>query len=245
MQIQVVGLNHQTAPLDVRERVSLTPDQVRKAYDQYGKVPELAGVTIVSTCNRTEFYVAGSVTLGEILAWWELLTGVDRGDFVDYLYWYQGEEAFRHLFRVAAGLDSMVLGETQILGQVKDAYRLADAYKAVGPLHRLFHYALRVGKRTHSETGISHNALSMGHAVVELAKKVFGDLAPLTALVVGSGEMGTLVGRHLAANSVARIVVANRTRANADQLARELKATAVDFEMLEEIMRQADIIVTA
>lgn len=245
MRIQVVGLNHQTAPLEVRERVSLTPDQVRQAYEQYGEVPEVAGVTIVSTCNRTEFYVAGSITLGEILAWWEVLTGVDRGDFVDYLYWYQDQEAYQHLFRVAAGLDSMVLGETQILGQVKDAYRLADAYKAVGPLHRLFHYALRVGKRTHSETGISHNALSMGHAVVELAKKVFGDLRPLTAFVVGSGEMGTLVGRHLAANGIEHIIVANRTRANADRLAQELKATAVDFDLLEENMRQADIIVTA
>ncbi|MHB1610247.1 MAG: glutamyl-tRNA reductase [Sulfobacillus sp.] len=245
MQIQTIGLNHHTAPLEIRERVSLTPDQVRQAYKTRRGFARIEGVVIVSTCNRTELYVAGAVTLGEVLSWWESLTGVERADFVDYLYWYQDAEAYDHLFRVASGLDSMVLGETQILGQVKDAYQLADAYKAVGPLHRLFHYALRVGKRAHSETGISHNALSMGHAVVELAKKVFGDIAPLTALVVGTGDMGALVSRHLHASGVQKILVANRTADNARALARELDATIVELTHLDEAMRQSDIIVSS
>ncbi len=245
MQIQVVGLNHQTAPIEIRERVSLGTDQMARAYRDRRKNSAMSGVVIVSTCNRTELYVAGPATLAEILSWWESLVGVPRGDFVDYLYWYTKAEAYSHLFRVAAGLDSMVLGETQILGQIKSSYQLADGYQAVGPLHRLFQYALRVGKRAHAETGISHNALSVGHAVVELAEKVFGDMGPLQALVIGAGETGSLVARHLAAAGIGKIEVASRTTEHAERLAQEVGGRGVGFDRLTAAMRQADVIVSA
>lgn len=242
--IQVVGLNHQSASLAVRERVGLTPDLVESAYKRLHLWPEQQGVVILSTCNRTEIYVAGSVSLSEILGWWESLVGVERGEFSPYLFWYQGDEAVDHLFSVAAGLDSLVIGETQILGQVKDAYLMAHQYNAAGRLHRLFHYALRVGKRAHSETGISHNALSVGHTVVELARKVFGDMTATTALIVGSGEMGTLVARHLAAVKPERILVTNRTMGRAEELARAVGGEAVPYARIPDAIRRADVIVS-
>lgn len=245
MQIQVVGLNHQTAPIEIRERVSLGPDQIAKAYTEGHPYLAIRGVVIVSTCNRTEVYWAGAATLAEILSWWEVLVGIPRGDFVDHLYWYANSEAYTHLFRVTSGLDSMVLGETQILGQIKASYQLANGYQAVGALHRLFQYALRVGKRAHGETGISHNALSVGHAVVELAKKVFGDLEPLTALVIGAGETGSLVARHLAASGVGNIVITSRTADHAHRLALDVKGVGVEFGRLTTAMREADIIVSS
>lgn len=245
MQIQVVGLNHQTAPVEIRERVSLGTDQIVQAYRNLRQDSAMSGVVVVSTCNRTELYVAGRATLADILSWWEALVKVPRGDFVDHLYWHSKSEAYTHLFRVAAGLDSMVLGETQILGQIKAAYQLAVEHQAVGPLHRLFQYASRVGKRAHAETGISQNALSVGHAVVELARKVFGDMAPLTALVIGSGETGSLVARHLSASGVGHIVVASRTVDHAERLALEVGGSGVGFDQLIPSMRQADLIVSA
>lgn len=245
MQIQVLGLNHQTAPVEIRERVSLGTDQIVEAYRNHRHDPRMSGVVVVSTCNRTELYVAGRATLADILSWWESLVGVPRGDFVDHLYWHSKTEAYAHLFRVAAGLDSMVLGETQILGQIKAAYQLAVEHQAVGPLHRLFQYASRVGKRAHAETGISQNALSVGHAVVELARKVFGDMAPLTALVIGAGETGSLVARHLSFSGVGNIMVTSRTVDHADRLAREVGGSGVGFDQLTPALRQADLIVSA
>lgn len=245
MRIQVVGLNHRQAPLVIRERVAFGPELLEAAYRQVHELRHQEGVVILSTCNRTEIYVAGEVELADILAWWEQLTGVPRGEFSDALLWYQGADAIRHVMRVAAGLDSKVLGETQILGQVKDAYHLAQRYGAVGRLHRVFHYALRAGKRAHAETDISKNALSLGYAIVELTRKVFGNLAPLTAVVIGTGETGELVARHLSAQGIGRLLLVNRTSARAQGLAEELGAEVWPFDNRLEALKEAQVVVSA
>lgn len=245
MQLQVIGLNHVNSPLDIRGRVSISPDVLRSAYSMAEGMLQHQGLIIVSTCNRTEVYVAGAVPLANVLTWWERVVGVDRGDFSDYLYWHQNDQAVSHLLRVATGLDSMVLGETQILGQLKTAYQTAQTFNQVGVLHRVFHYALRTGKRAHSETGIGHNALSMGHAVIELTTKVFSDAHGITALVVGAGDMGTLVARYLADKGIGRLLIANRTKAKAIELAGQLKGEVVDFSQLSWAIGQADVIVSS
>ncbi|POB09504.1 glutamyl-tRNA reductase [Sulfobacillus sp. hq2] len=245
MQIQVVGINHKTASLKIRARVGLTPELIADAYQRLGELHGNQGVVILSTCNRTEIYVAGNVSYAAMVKWWAKIVGVDQSEFVDAVFWYADDRAFDHLFRVAAGLDSMVLGETQILGQVKAAYEVSQRYGAAKALHRLFRYTLTVGKRAHAETGISHNALSMGHAVVELARKVFEDIHKTHALVIGSGEMGTLVGRHLTSAGVGRLTLVNRTVAKAQELAEELGADYADMAALPQLLRGADIVVTA
>lgn len=245
MKVQVVGINHTTAPVALRERVGFDSDALRLAYQSPPMSRDLRGLTVLSTCNRTELYVAGSVQLSEILRWWERHAGIGSEDLNgDYLYWYQEVDAVRHLFRVAAGLDSMILGETQILGQVKSAYLLAQASDQVGALHRVFHAALKVGKRARTETGIGQNALSMGHAVAELAGKVFGSLSDRAVLLVGAGEMAELAGRHLRDNGVGRMTIINRSEEHALSLAGELDAGVASYDALPRLIAESDIIVT-
>lgn len=245
MQIQVVGLNHRDAPLAIRERVAFTPELLQRGYQKVREIAQQEGMVILSTCNRTEIYLAGGVELTDILAWWERLVGIERGQFSDALYWYQNRAATEHLFRVASGIDSMVLGETQILGQVKDAYQLAQKFETTGTLHRVFQAAFRAGKRAHAETEIGHHALSTGYAVVELAKKVFGSVSGLSALVVGAGETAELVSRHLSSQHVGRLLIANRTRERAERLAQQIGAEVIGLEDLVRAMREVDIIVSS
>ncbi|MDA8206644.1 MAG: glutamyl-tRNA reductase [Thermaerobacter sp.] len=244
MKILAVGVNHRDAPLAVRERVALGPEMLGRAYAVRDNIRHQDGIVILSTCNRTELYVAGEVLLADVLSWWEGLVGVPRAEFSEALFWLNGIEAAEHLMRVAAGIDSMVLGETQILGQVKDAYQHAVQHGAVGRLHRLFQYAFRAGKRAHSETDIGRNALSLGHAVVELSRKVFGTVEDQSALVIGAGETARLVARHLKAQNVGDLAIANRTRTRAEALAEELGGRVVDLGCLAGAMRRADIIVS-
>ncbi|OLZ09844.1 glutamyl-tRNA reductase [Sulfobacillus thermosulfidooxidans] len=245
MLIQVVGINHKTAPLKIRAQVGLTPDQIVEAYNRVHELVGQQGIVILSTCNRTEIYVAGNVSYSAIVDWWGHIAGVERREFSDALFWYADTKVFDHLFRVAAGLDSMVLGETQILGQVKEAYELSQKYGVTGSLHRLFRAALTVGKRAHAETAISHNALSMGHAVVELGRKVFGDLSRTHAVVIGAGEMGTLVARHLSSAKVGNITIVNRTPDRGQLLAEEIHGSYVPLNQLMTVLPSADIIVSS
>ncbi len=244
MKIQVVGINHRDTPVAVRERVAFGPELLDKAYASRDTMRHQDGIVILSTCNRTELYVAGDVPLGDILAWWERLVSVPRGEFSDALFWYEDAQAADHLMRVASGIDSMVLGETQILGQVKDAYQLAQQHEAVGRLHRLFQYGFRAGKRAHSETDIGRNALSLGYAVVELSRKVFGSVDDRSALVIGAGETGRLVSRHLAAQGIGQLAIANRTLSRAQELASEVGGRVVKLHDLAEAVRESDIIVS-
>lgn len=244
LKLQVAGLNHEGAPLALRERVALGPDLRKKAYADRFLIRRLEGLVILSTCNRTEIYLAGDVELVDVLAWWERVTGVDRLLFSDALFWLAEGDAAEHLLKVASGLDSMVLGESQILGQVKDAYQDSDRLGAVGGLHRLFQYALRTGKRVHTETEVGRNALSLGYAVVELSKKVFGSVRGRRALIIGAGETAELVGRHLSDHQLESITVANRTRERGERLAAAIGARVVSWERLEEALHQADIVVS-
>lgn len=200
---------------------------------------------MLSTCNRTEFYVAGAVSLADVLCAWEQASGVRREAFSDYLYWYRDDEALTHLFWVASSLESMIVGEAEILGQVRGAYQEAAATGAAGALHRVFQAALKAGKRAKAETGIGRNALSVGHVVVELAERVFGSLRPLDALVIGAGETATLVARHLREAGVGEIVIANRSRAAAETLARAVGGRALSLEDLGAGLREADLVVAA
>lgn len=245
MLFQVVGINHKTASLKIRTQVGLTPDQIVSAYQRVNELQGQQGIVILSTCNRTELYVAGNVGYSAIVNWWGSIVGVGRREFSDSLFWYSDVKAFDHLFRVACGLDSMVLGETQILGQVKDAYELSQDHGATGALHRLFRSALSAGKRAHAETAISHNALSMGHAVAELARKVFGDLSRTSAVVIGAGEMGKLVARHLASANVGSLSIINRTQTRGQLLAEEVHGSYVSWDQLPEALVSADIVVAA
>ena len=250
MHIILVGLNHKTAPVEVRERLSFAGPTRAAALASLGDTPPLAESAILSTCNRTELYAVSPQFHPGVLALkgWLDKRGAELGlsGVSEHLYTYQGLEAVRHLFTVATGLDSMVLGETQILAQVKDAYLAATAARTIGKgMHALFSHALGVGKRAHTETGISQNAVSVPYAAVELARKVFASLAGRKALILGAGEMADLTAKHLVQAGIAKIIVANRTLANAEAMAREYDGVAIPLEEREAWLGQVDIVVSS
>ena len=248
MDFLVVGLNHRTAPVEVRERLALNKEQLPEALNAMSG-QGVAGV-ILSTCNRSEFY---TLDLPEV----DSLDGADRVkaflvekfgisllDVDRYLYVYRGYECIHHLFRVSSSLDSMILGEEQIIGQVRDAYEAATAAgTAQGPLAQLFQQALRVGRRVRRETGISRNALSVSRACVELAKSVLGDLTNSRVLVVGAGEVGELAAEVLSLSGVSDITVTNRTFQRAEELADSLSARALPFDGMPKALRDTDIVI--
>ena len=209
--VTCVGLNHETSPVEEREQLAFSAEQLPNALAILGEV--LRGAVIVSTCNRTELYATtpSEATQGPRLI--QLLNAI-KGTQIDEAHFYvlHHAAAVRHLFRVAAGIDSMVLGEPQILGQVREAMSAATGAGTLnGVLSRVFHSAIAVGKRARSETHISRNAVSVGSAAVALARKTLGDLAGKTVLVISAGSMGKIAARSLAENAGARVVVANRT----------------------------------
>ena len=258
MEFLVVGLNHRTAPVEVRERLSLNKEQLPEALGAMNN-QGMAGV-ILSTCNRSEFYIldlpadalgqssnssspadAGADRLKRFLVerFSISLLDVDR-----YLYVYRGYDCIHHLFRVASSLDSMILGEEQIIGQVRDAYEAATTAGTVqGPLAQLFQQALRVGRRVRRETGISRNALSVSRACVEMAKSVLGDLSNRRVLVVGAGEAGELAAEVLSLSGVTDITVTNRTFQRAEELAASLSAQAIPFDGMPKALRDTDIVI--
>jgi glutamyl-tRNA reductase len=246
-QIMVTGVNHHTAPLKVREQFSLTRAQVPEALDllkkTYGR-----GV-VVATCNRTEIYTiaeSGQAALQALSAFFKSQFDVDMADAEPYLFTLQQEEAVQHLFRVASGLDSLILGESEVLGQVREAYSAATTHdSAGGTLTKLFHAALRVGKRARTETAIGRNAMSVSRASVETARRLLGDLRQRKALVVGVGEASKLAARALRDAGVEWLVVTNRTPQRAEELASDLEATVAPLDKLPELLAQADIVVTS
>ena len=200
-------------------------------------------MVILSTCNRTEVYWAGSATGPELSQWLERHHG-NNLDLSSSLYVHQEQHAVLHTFNVASGLDSMVLGEAQILGQLKEAYRVAQAAGSTGPsLNKLFQAAFSTAKRVRSETRIGENAVSIASATVSLARRVYSDLSAHTALMVGAGDMNALTARHFMSAGVKRMVIANRTLGKAQTLAAELKAYAVGLEDLDKELAQADIVI--
>jgi glutamyl-tRNA reductase len=241
--VTCVGISHNTAPVEEREQVAFGPDDLPAALD--GMRAETGGAVILSTCNRTEVYTTAGK--GEGTALIDLLNRL-KGSEVDpsRFYIYQQDEAARHLFRVAAGIDSMVLGESQVLGQVRDAMSAAtDAGALNGVLSRLFHSAISVGKRARSETAIGRHAVSISSAAVALARRNIGDLQGKTVLVISAGSTGKLAARSLA-DTGAHIVVANRTQARAASLAGEIggHATGIGLSQLTDAMPEADVVIS-
>jgi glutamyl-tRNA reductase len=244
MAFNVLGINHKTAPVALREKVAFSEDRLLAALRTLRQELGVAEVVILSTCNRTEVYWAGSASGAELSQWLERHHG-NTLDLAPSLYVHQEQHAIAHAFSVASGLDSMVLGEAQILGQLKDAYRVAQEAGSTGPsLNKLFQAAFSAAKRVRSETRIGENAVSLASATVSLARRVYSDLSAHTALMVGAGDMNALTARHFVSAGVKRMVIANRTLARAQTLAAELKAHAVGLEDLDKELAQADIVIT-
>jgi glutamyl-tRNA reductase len=244
MPFNVLGINHKTAPVSLREKVAFSEDRLLAALRTLRQEAGVAEVVIVSTCNRTELYWAGSASGAELSQWLERHHG-NNLDLAPSLYVHQEQRAVRHAFSVASGLDSMVLGEAQILGQLKDAYRAAQEAGSTGPsLNKLFQAAFAAAKRVRSETRIGENAVSLASATVSLARRVYSDLSAHTALMVGAGDMNALAARHFTSAGVKRMVIANRTLARAQTLAAELKAHAVGLEDLDQELARADIVIS-
>lgn len=249
MQICVVGVSHKTAPVEVREKVALAADQYGAALAELARADAVVECAALSTCNRTEFYALaafyhdGSQALERSLLARGRTAGVELGD---HLYRLQGMDAVRHLFRVAASLDSLVVGEPQILGQVKEAYRVAAAESTAKlVLGRLFQQALAAGKRVRTETAIGALPISVSSVAVELSAKIFGSLAERTALVVGAGDTARQTLLHLQEAGVARILVANRTIESARSLAESFSARAVRLDELPAVLPEADIVIAS
>jgi glutamyl-tRNA reductase len=243
MAFKILGINHKTAPVALREKVAFSEERLLTALQTLRQEAGVAEVVILSTCNRTEVYWAGSASGDELSHWLERHHG-NNLDLAASLYVHQEQRAVEHAFSVASGLDSMVLGEAQILGQLKDAYRVAQEAGSTGPsLNKLFQAAFSAAKRVRSETRIGENAVSIASASVSLARRVYSDLSARTTLMVGAGEMNALVARHFASAGVQRMVIANRTRARAEALAAELKAHAVGLDELDAELVQADIVI--
>ena len=249
MELLVVGLNHNTAPIEIRECLAFSEDKVEEALAKVHALPSIKENMIVSTCNRVEVYAATRETEKAIYDVKDFLSryhGVSLKDFEKSLYTHVGEEAVRHIFRVASSLDSMVLGEPQILGQIKGAYDSSQQVNTSGLiLHRLLHRAFHVAKRVRTETKIAISAVSVSSAAVELAKKIFGTLEKKTVLLIGAGEMCELAARHLVSGGVEKILVANRTYERAVSLAQEFRGEAIPFEEMGMGLKKTDIVLSA
>ncbi len=246
--IALVGLNHRTAPVEIRERFALSetsPADLDDLQDD-GSIRE---IMLLSTCNRVEVLAVsaqGQNPAGQIIKAWEYACGAEPGTLAGYTYVHSDLQAVRHVFRVASSLDSMVLGEPQILGQLKDAYRLAvDHNTSRVIINRLMHKAFSVAKRIRTETAIAQSAVSISYAAVELAKEIFGDLSRRTAMLVGAGEMAELAAAHLINDGIASLLVTNRTLARAQELAQRFQGQAVPFSSLFDSLNTADIVISS
>lgn len=244
MAFNILGINHKTAPVALREKVAFDDERMRQALLTLRQENGVAEVVILSTCNRTELYWAGSASGAELTLWLERHHG-NTLDLAPSLYVHHERQAVQHAFSVASGLDSMVLGEAQILGQLKEAYRLAQEAGSTGPaLNKLFQAAFSAAKRVRTETQIGANAVSIASATLSLARRVYSDLGERSALLVGAGEMIALTARHLATAGVKRLVIANRGLERAQALAAEVGAKAVPLSDLSRELVQADIVIS-
>jgi glutamyl-tRNA reductase len=249
MHILVVGLSHRTAPVDLRERVDFQGrvEAALRALAARGSTHE---AVVLSTCNRAEVYAASddvAQSRGDLAAFMSEFHGVDRSVLAPHLYDLADLDSARHLFRVAAGLDSLVVGEPQILGQVKEAHALATGAHTVGPvLNRLFHLSFATGKRVRTETGLAAGAVSVSFAAVALARKIFGDLKGRSVLVIGAGEMGKLTAVHMKSQGVQQVTIVSRTMAHAARTAELIGgASAAPWEEMDAALGASDIVITA
>lgn len=247
-QIVIVGMNHRSAPIDVRESVAFEDSYVREALSRLRAFPSIHEGVILSTCNRVEVVTAASnggsasEEIKSFLA--EQKSHKTRDSLEGHVYTYLGPDAVRHLFRVAASLDSMVVGEPQILGQLKTYYKAAQAAGTVGTiLHRLFHHSFSVAKRVRNETGIASRAVSVSTVAVELAKRIFDRFDDKTVMLIGAGKMGGLMARHLQRNGVQSLMVTNRTFERAVELAGRIHGSPILFEDFPHYLKLADLVI--
>ncbi len=260
--IYIIGLNHKTAPVEIRERFALSSHCSTEhwAMPCQGAIRE---ALILSTCNRVEILVCEKecactsqhtphgvlcepVIIGQVLQKWATACGRCTEELRPYIYAYKNEDAIRHLFTVGASLDSMVVGEPQILGQLKEAYRKSvESHSAGTIVNRLLHKAFTVAKRVRTETAIASSAVSISYAAVELAKRIFGNMQEQKALLIGAGEMAELAATHLLQGGIEHIYVANRTYARGQELAKQFNGTVIPFELLVEHLVDVDIIITS
>ncbi len=249
MSIALLGINHRSAPLSIRERLSISHGEEGKILEALKNIPHVREVMYLSTCNRAEVLVnmkPADAVVEELKAFITARGNLSPEEMERCLYVYRDEDAVRHLFRVASSLDSMIMGEPQILGQVKDAYRLCVRQKTSGViLNKLLHHAFSVAKRVRTETAIANNAVSVSFAAVKLAKKIFGTLDKKKVLLVGAGEMAQLAARHLMDNGVDRIIFTNRTYENAVKLANNFHGFPIEFELLEDTLGDVDIVISS
>ena len=248
MQLVILGLNHKTAPVDVRERFSLSKHAIKEGLRNLNDYEGIREAVVLSTCNRSEMYAVVDDAEEDVETMREFifdLTGNEE-DISEYLYTYADEACIRHLFRVASSLDSLVLGEGQILSQVKEAYAIArEASTTSTVLNTLFHRAIKTGKRVRTETRIAYNSVSVSYAAVELVRAKLGDLEGRAALIFGAGKMAELTAQHLAARGVKQILVANRHYDKAEKLAEVIGGEAIPFEGALARAQDVDVVVTS
>ncbi len=247
MSLLVVGVNHRTAPVSLREQLFFDANRLPGALRDLHGTEGVHEAVIVSTCNRTEIYCSQlDADLDRPARWLARCHGLGEADLTPYLFGLAGEDGVRHLLRVACGLDSLVLGEPQILGQIKDAYRTALQHHTLGRLlNRLFQHAFKVAKKVRTDTAIGTSPVSVAFAAVRLAEQIFGDLGSRTALLIGAGDTVALVARHLQERGVRRLIVANRTLERAQSLATPLGGYAIPLKQLGKPLEEADIVVAA
>ena len=248
-EILLIGINHKTAPVELRECIAFSGEDTKSAIQSLHRQPHIKEVILFSTCNRVELLFVTDNKSRTISTTKDFIADFNKipvEEFNDALYVHEGDEAVRHVFRVASSLDSMVIGEPQILGQIKQAYRIATEVKSSRViLNRLLHRTFFVAKRIRTETGIGDRAVSISFAAVELGRKIFGTLEGKTVLLVGAGEMAELAVEHLIRNKAGDIYVANRTFENGVELAKKFNGKAVRFEEITECLKFTDIIISS
>lgn len=246
MTLLAFGINHTTAPLALRERVAFAPENLHSAMQEACAHAGLAEVAILSTCNRTEIYASSESDAAAIQTWLVSHTAIEAEDLNKSYYCYKDQEAVRHMMKVAGGLDSLVLGEPQILGQMKSAFASAKEAGTLGAeLHATFQYVFNIAKRVRTETAIGENPVSVAYAAVSLAQQIFSNLKQDTALLIGAGETIELVARHLAEQGIKHIIVANRTLDRAQRLANEFNGEAILLADIPEQLHRADIVISS
>ncbi|MGH8442568.1 MAG: glutamyl-tRNA reductase [Nevskiaceae bacterium] len=242
-----LGLSHHLAPLDVRERVAFADAELPAALARLHGLPGIRESAIVSTCNRTEIMtVAGDSDESRLLDWWRRERQLPDGLVEKYLYAHRDHGSVLHSLRVASGLDSMIVGEPQILGQMKQSYAVAGTARTLGPvLSRLFQHAFAVAKLVRSRTQVGAHPVSVAYAAVQLARHIFADFSQQTALIIGAGEIAELLARHLRGQGVSRLLIANRSLDRAQRLAREVSGYAIPLEDLPSYLPEADLLVSS
>lgn len=248
MPLILVGLNHRTAPVDVRERLNVPEPKLADTTSELRAIDGVEGAAVISTCNRVEAVVSSrdEDVIAQLVDWLAARAGTHRAELEKHLYILRHGDVVQHVFRVASGLDSMILGEPQIGGQVKKAFLTAQDLGTLDTLlTQVYENTMRVAKKVRTDTGIGEHAVSVPYAAVELAKKIFGDLRGLHVLLLGTGEMGELTAEHLHQQAVKQVFVANRSHERAVELANRFAGAAVQFDRVDEHLAKCDIVIAS